>query len=141
MRWKSEEKFVLSLERSWADPSAWKINRTRVMKGPKGTSESELVGVLCVYVDDLMITAPWEVNSAMLEGIAKIWAISKPEHLLPNAEGTARFCGVHIVRKPELGIVLHQGPYVKELLRRFQMQDCKPSPTTGDSESTTELKK
>ena len=93
----------------------------------------------CVYVtymfNSLTILALY-VDDGLLCSQSKA-AISKIENCLSNRFqvrfGDAEsFVGMEIESSP-IGIKIHQSSYIKRLLERFKMVDCKPVLTPGDS--------
>ena len=105
-------KIVLKALKS--DPSLWRI--VQVGQGPtEDVAALEVtVGLIGVYVDDLLITCLKRLLQGTIAALGSVWELSKPKHL---SEG-ANFLGVDI--KQENGrVFLTQHTYIHELLQRF----------------------
>ena len=79
-----------------------------------------LVGILVVYVDDLLICATDPIIKAVAEAVRQLW---KTSALALASEGAIRFLGIEIV-KIQGGFALNQEPYIRELIR---IHDVKPT--------------
>ena len=75
------------MSRSWADQSAWRIERTSKDRN----KEPEIAGVLRVYVDDLLVVGEAGLTQAVLEAVGKVWPMSKAEYIHPIEDGAANF--------------------------------------------------
>ena len=74
---------------------------------------SVLIGLIVVYVDDILICGPTSLIREIAEAIRKLWKTS-PLQLV--AEGDLRFLGIEIARTSS-GFALSQNSYIEELLR------------------------
>ena len=79
-----------------------------------------LIGILVVYVDDLLICSTPPVIRAVADAIRKIWNTSP---LTWASEESVRFLGIEITKIPG-GFALSQEQYIKELVR---IHDVKPT--------------
>ena len=106
------------------------------------------VGVLGVYVDDLLIAGPRALNDFLIRSVQDIWKTSTPEHLGPDLDCVPilRFLGMSLERvneerSEELGlpvgsILLSQMEYVIEVLMKFEPSlQLKTRTTPGNQES------
>ena len=80
--------------------------------------ESILVGILVVYVDDLLICSTDPIIRAVAEAIRGLWQTSS---LTLASEGMVRFLGIEI-SKIKGGFALNQEPYIKELVRIHEVK-------------------
>ena len=76
---------------------------------------SSRIGLLLVYVDDMMVLSTPEIISDVIAELGKKWELSKPELL---EDGNVHYRGVEIQRS-EGGVLVHQGSYTQELLSRY----------------------
>ncbi|CAE7316154.1 RE1, partial [Symbiodinium microadriaticum] len=82
----------------------------------KLVEDKVLVGVIVVYVDDLLICSTPSIIAAVSEAVKNLWATSS---LSWASDGGVRFLGIEI-SKVEGGFALNQEPYIQELLRTIQ---------------------
>eukprot|EP00439_Symbiodinium_sp_Y106_P079760 s160_g18.t1 len=80
--------------------------------------DSILVGILVVYVDDLLICATDPIIKAVAEAVRKLWQTSA---LALASEGAIRFLGIEIL-KIDGGFALNQEPYIRELIRIHEVK-------------------
>ena len=78
---------------------------------------SVLIGILVVYVDDLLLCGRTEIIKELAAAIKAIWKTS-PLQLV--TEGGVRFLGIEISRTTQ-GFALSQKSYIEELLRLHEM--------------------
>ncbi|MCH83764.1 copia-type polyprotein, partial [Trifolium medium] len=81
--------------------------------------ESGNVVIICLYVDDLLITGRKACE------IEKLKCMLKSEFEMTDLGNLSFFLGMEFV-KIQGGIVMHQQKYISELLDRFEITDCKP---------------
>ncbi|CAE7208296.1 GIP [Symbiodinium sp. CCMP2456] len=79
----------------------------------KLVEDASLVGLVVVYVDDLLICSVPSIISAVAEAVKNLWETSA---LSWASDGGIRFLGIEIM-KVEGGFALNQEPYIKELTR------------------------
>ncbi|CAE7460426.1 unnamed protein product [Symbiodinium sp. CCMP2456] len=79
----------------------------------KLVEDSVLVGLVVVYVDDLLICSIPSIITAVAEAINRLWDTSV---LSWASKGGIRFLGIEIV-KVDGGFALNQEPYIRELTR------------------------
>jgi hypothetical protein len=84
--------------------------------------------IIITYVDDMLITGP---NSKDIKEVKK----RLQETFEMDDMGPASyFVGVRIVRdRPNRTIYLLQDAYIKKVLKRYGMENCKPAPTPMES--------
>ena len=78
--------------------------------------------LVCLYVDDAICLGRNEkvINEFMEKLKQKLEIKYKPLEY---------FLGLQIRRTSDMGVIIHQQQYIKELLEKFQMQNCKPVST------------
>ena len=72
------------------------------------------LGLLLVYVDDIMVLSTPALIADVIAELRKTWELSTPELL---EEGSVHYRGVEI-RKGEGGVLVHQESYTRDLLMR-----------------------
>ena len=87
----------------------------------KTVSETEIV-VLCLYVDDLLIT------SSSLTAIEALKQGLKSEFEMTDLAILPYFLWFEFAYT-EKGIFMHQKKYISEVLKKFRMMGCKPAET------------
>ncbi|CAE7450383.1 unnamed protein product [Symbiodinium necroappetens] len=98
---------VICLRQLVSEPNAWLL-----------VAESEgIVGLLVVYVDDLMVGGVTKYASAILAEIRSIWQCSEPDQLSPKSP--VRFCGVEIERQGR-ALLIHQASYIEDVVKRYE---------------------
>ena len=114
-------------------------NTWRLIEVQDGSTEERWVGLLAVYADDLLISAPREVTQAAMEALATTWAISEVEYA--SSTHALRFCGFEIQANEDgNGFHLHQQMYEKELLARWPIDGSLSVPVFKVSEEDEEAK-
>ena len=73
------------------------------------------LGLLLVYVDDMMVLSTPQIVSDVIAELGKKWELSTPELL---EDGNVHYRGVEI-RQGDGGILVHQQSYTQELLSRY----------------------
>ena len=87
----------------------------------KTISETEIV-MLCLYVDDLLITgSSLTVIESLKQGL-------KSEFEMIDLGILSYFLGIEFAYT-EKGIFMHQRKYIFEVLKKFKMMGCKPADT------------
>ena len=124
MEWIVGEKTMM-FKAADSDPNVWKLVEV------SGDYEDIQLGVMLVYVDDLLILGPIPMIQACLERVAGQWAISDPEWL--NDLKPVRFLGIDMWRSSS-GIFVNQSSYIKDVLKRNGEEDGMKSgvPITKD---------
>ena len=102
-----EEKFYM--EPTISEPNLWRILR----RGGEGGDDQ--VGLMIVYVDDLLILGSEGLVSSCLTRIEKEWELSQPEWL--SSKKPLKFLGVELWEFDE-GIFINQESYLVDVLRR-----------------------
>ena len=105
------------------EPHLWKIK--------KGDSTE---GLVLVYVDDFLITAPESIKDAVLNAISKTWECSPPEQI--TAKEWVRYCGYEIKAKAEGGFMVRQTNYIQDIVdrRKIQGEEAVPLPKIEDDD-------
>ena len=104
------------------------VNDSQVWRVVKGKVESpdSFVGLVLAYVDDLLLLLPGErLRVAFNDALRKLWKLSSEQVL----DGSAPFIflGLELQRKPCGDLLLHQGSFVKQILRSYGLDStCKP---------------
>lgn len=78
--------------------------------------------VVSIYVDDLLVTG----NNEMLVGAFKSEILKAFE--MTDLGLMSYFLGMEVQQRID-GIIIHQRKYAKEILKKFQMDDCKSTDT------------
>ena len=78
--------------------------------------------VVFIYVDDLLVTR----NNEMLVGAFKSEILKAFE--MTYLSLMSYILGMEVQQKSD-GIIIHQRKYAKEILKKFQMEDCKRTDT------------
>ena len=98
---------------SFADSQVWKI----VEENLNSDAESEIHGLLVVYVDDLLLQAlEGDVRSQMLEKIASFLTLAKEASLTRQLPLT--FLGIDIEEQDNGDVILHQKRFVESILKK-----------------------
>ncbi|CAJ1333938.1 unnamed protein product, partial [Effrenium voratum] len=118
------------LEQCVAEPNLWRMIQI--------TQEGErLMGLVSIYVDDVLTTAETEVRKAFEKVIAQKWETNVPDEL--TEENEVRFLGMNI-KKEGTDVFIHQKDYVEEVLERHQEEVVKAkSPMTKEMSDEAEL--
>lgn len=89
------------------------------------TSEGNMT-LVCLYVDDILLTGSSE------QEIAKFKKVLMNEFEMTDLGKMTYFLGMEF-RYSEKGIILHQLKYELELLKRFDLKNCKIAVTPSDT--------
>ncbi|MCH80809.1 copia-type polyprotein [Trifolium medium] len=84
--------------------------------------------IICLYVDDLLITGSQKPEIEKLKGKLKA------EFEMTDLGKLSFFLGMEFVEVLN-GIVMHQQKYISELLDKFEMTECKPISNPSDTNS------
>ncbi|CAE7382697.1 GIP [Symbiodinium sp. CCMP2592] len=93
--------------------------------------ETELQGLMLVYVDDILVLSSEGLVNAIYQWLVSEWKCSSLEWL---SEGYIRFLGVEL-RSYEKGIHLSQSGYVRDILRQHGVEEVEgavPVPCTRE---------
>ena len=110
MEWEVDGE-IISLQPLASDPNVWRLVTTT------DEIEQTTVGLMLVYVDDLMLLARLEMLRRTLERIKEDWALSLSEPEWLNDRSPVRFLGVEVWLTSE-GIFLKKENYVRDLFKR-----------------------
>ena len=113
------------MEPTISEPNLWRI----LKRGGEGLDDQ--VGLMIVYVDDLLVLGKEDLVSSCLRRIEKVWELSKPEWL--SSEKPFKFLGVEMWEFEE-GIFINQESYLLDVLRRHDEEEGMKSgiPITKD---------
>lgn len=81
--------------------------------------------IICLYVDDLLITG------TSLSGIEELKTSLKQEFEMSDLGTLTYFLGIEFVHT-ERGVLMHQKKYISEVLKRFNMQNCNSAETPAE---------
>ena len=88
------------------------------------------MGLVSIYVDDVLTTAETEVRKAFEKVIAQKWETNVPDEL--TEENEVRFLGMNI-KKEGMDVFIHKKDYVEEVLERHEEEVVKAkSPLTKE---------
>ena len=102
----TEEGEHLSLEQMITEPNLWKIQKT---------SDQSLVGLMLVYVDDLLMLGTGPVLDAVVNAVQRVWETSTPETV--NDVTGVRFLGAELYCQTGKWWMT-QANYIQDLLVR-----------------------
>ena len=88
-------------------------------------SKSELL-ILCIYVDDLLITGSCKKEIKDFKG-----DLNK-EFKMSDLGDISYFLGIELYKSGR-GLMMHQRRYEGEILKRFEMQEYNPTSTLAES--------
>ena len=103
---------VVRLLQFKTDPNIWAVVPAEL---PEPVEPTHRLGLLLVYVDDMMIVSTPPIIADIISELGKTWELSNPELL---EDGNVHYRGVEI-RREEGGILVHQDSYTRELLSRY----------------------
>ena len=116
LKWTVKSK-TYKLQRCSADSQVWMLMED-------GNTNSKLLGLMIVYVDDFLLQAKdGPIRSALLAKLGTVWTMAKEETLSPSHPIT--FLGIDIVMRENGDIFLHQERFVDSLLEKYGMNSCK----------------
>ena len=107
----TEEGDDLVLDQMITEPNLWKIQRK---------SDGHLMGLLLVYVDDLLVLGCDSVLKATIKSVQRVWEISSPETV--NEADGVRFLGAELFCQPGQWWMT-QSNYIQDLLVRNLGED------------------
>ena len=85
----------------------------------------ELLGLLCVYVEDFLAIAPeGPIRDALIQALTSLWEFG-PERVL-SEETSLTFLGIDWIKRSNGDIFLTQERFTKELLEKYNMLNCNP---------------
>ena len=87
----------------------------------KGSNTTNLI-VVCLYVDDLLVTGNNETEIANFKGEMM------REFEMTDLDLISYFLGIEFKRTDE-GVIMHQGRYARDVLKKFRMVDCNSADT------------
>ena len=110
----------------------WKVDKTmfylretkeRHLWELKSQTDGEGVvsrGYVCIYVDDILVTADPLAANSFLDALQTVWECSPPE--TATVEKAMKFCGYEIQVLPEGGLKLGQPSFVQELINKHNVE-------------------
>ena len=95
------------------------VNLLHIIKFPGGDGCSSLeggqkVGVIALYVDDILIGAEQATCEAVIKSLQEQWELSPPEWIAKQGD-QMKFAGYEL-QKTSMGVRLHQESYTQDLL-------------------------
>ena len=108
------------------DENVWRLEET-----DHDTGKVELVGLMSVYVDDLLIVVEEATLDAATQAVSEVWAISDVEK---TGEGkVVKYCGFEVEsaldeQGREDGFIVSQKKYEKEMIQRFEVEKSSDFP-------------
>ena len=120
MRWMSngQERWI----RASPEPHLWEVCQDDATGQNK---DPVILSHIAVYVDDLMVTGKRETALEVMEELAKVFSMTKPEEVTREKEVT--FCGYQI-KKTKAGYALHQTKYIEEVLKKHDIKKAENIP-------------
>ena len=122
---------TLWLKQLASDPSIWTVMQ--------GTGEdATIVGILGVYVDDLLALGPMDIVKSVLSHISQMWKTTEAEFLLYGRPGRLVFLGITIEVKNDKnssGYNMNQHEFITELLANWGMSEAKGSENLRDDDT------
>ena len=103
---------LLRLVQFESDPNIWALVPGDL---EEPVDPSQRLGLLLVYVDDLMVLSTPQIITEVIAELGKKWELSKPELL---EDGCLHYRGVEIQKCGE-AVLIHQGSYTRELLSSY----------------------
>ncbi|CAL1136815.1 unnamed protein product [Cladocopium goreaui] len=117
---------ILTLQQMITEPNMWRMMLKQ--PGPNlQTNEEEFVGLLLVYVDDLLVLGFPSSIAAVIQGVQAKWETSEPETI--NMQKEVRFLGAELWRREDGAWLMTQTNYIKDLLKRNLGADPTTWPT------------
>ena len=129
VRWKYDnDDFYLKMTE---EANLWKIVKEKKHGG------GETVGYIGVYVDDLMFTSKREIVESTIAALGKVFQLAPEEYI--NVNDSVTFCGYEI-KETEEGFSLGQQKYIREMLKKHNIQrsDVCPAPKIEEAEAEEE---
>ena len=105
----------------WLSKMVEDANLLHIVKFPEESErvdlvEGQKVGVIALYVDDILIGAECSICEAVIKALQDQWELSSPEWLTKPGD-QMKFAGYELQKTSE-GIRLHQESYVQDLLEQ-----------------------
>ena len=116
---------VFTLQQNEADSQAWMlVKEVRCSRAGKPSDGTELLALVCVYVDDFLVMAPnGPVRDAMVKALEALREFGAEKFLTPEA--LLSFLGIDWYRRRNGDIYLSQERFIKELLEKNKMDNCR----------------
>ena len=111
---------VVQLSKMLEDANLLHITKFPSEGGSNSSGEGQKLGVVALYVDDVLIGAERSICEAVIKALQDQWELSPPEWLEVAGDHT-KFAGYELQKTSE-GIRLHQESYVRDLLE--QTEEC-----------------
>ena len=101
----------------------------------------EVYAYVLTYVDDFLVVGPTHVRNAIEEEISRTWKIKVTGDFnqfdIPDPEASLTFLSTTIRSHPTL--TMTQEAFIRDVLKTWEMSECKPLLTPGEAGSTIEL--
>ncbi|CAE6971030.1 unnamed protein product [Symbiodinium sp. CCMP2592] len=113
---------ILRLRKLKEDANLWQILKyPREGRDPEkeaGEAGGQCLGIIALYVDDILVASEKDVAQAVVRGLESNWELSTPDWV--SEEGDClKFAGFEL-EKTSQGIRLHQESYTKDILEQYQ---------------------
>eukprot|EP00439_Symbiodinium_sp_Y106_P027584 s4975_g3.t1 len=108
MRWIGACGVPCRLQRCVSEENLWKVVKE---------STSEVIGLVGVYVDDLLLTTEPDELAELVRAIQLLWKTSDPQTV--TVDRPMRFCGFNIFTRVDGSFILNQEDYVRDLLAKY----------------------
>eukprot|EP00435_Cladocopium_sp_Y103_P026573 s3094_g6.t1 len=128
------QKGTLTLQQMVTEPNMWRL----MMQSPgpfNSSAAEEFVGLMLVYVDDLLNLSSEDIAQDLIQAIRAKWETSQPEKVGMVKE--VRFLGAELWRRDDGAWIMTQTNYIKDLLKRNLGADsstwpCRKIPMTKE---------
>ena len=126
MTWRNATGRLCWLERCPAEENLWKIREALSESGDVSQNPPSrdscthgccTVGLVGVYVDDILITAVEGQDQSFIDAVQSEWKTSTPEFVRPGE--SVRFCGYNLWVDEKGAYTLNQEHYVRDLLSKY----------------------
>ena len=125
---------VLRLVRMPEDANLWHIVKASSRSEEAAAWQEQRVGVIALYVDDILIGGRSCVTQAVVSALQEVWELSDPEKLSKPGDHL-KFAGYELVRTDQ-GYRLHQASYSRDLLDQY----CEEIPGTENTPAVKSYK-
>ena len=130
-------KFKLKLSQSTIDVALWIVTED---DGEEFDHKKVPQGYLLTYVGYFLLIGSKDVRNAIEEDISRIWKIKVTGDVsqfdIQNTEGSLTFLSTTVrSHLREGGFTMTQEEFIRDVLKTWEMSDCRPLKTPGDPTS------
>ena len=115
-----QDGFVWRFEQCWSEPNLWKIKARKEPHVGNKLQEESTVGMMLIYVDDLMVCSSSDVQEKVWSQIKGLWKIADPAYA--EATKPIKFLGMNIYSVEGEGFYINQQPFIQELVKRYGLE-------------------